>query len=263
WWSFLASAIATAVIYSAVSRFGLVYVLLSVPLIAATYWTYKIYFERVNAKTREAEELSRLHLATVEALATAIDAKDQTTHCHVRRVQIYADGLGKLLRLSEAELAAMKAGALLHDIGKLAVPDQILNKPGMLTPAEFEKTKIHTIVGEEILKRVNFPYPVLPIVRHHHERWDGAIGFDSVLECMLSANPRASTSASNFGRCLMNNSTIRGSKWVPEPFLKSAMASSLDMPSRKGRSSRTESKQSITDMIRAVIGISSWLKPSG
>ena len=147
--------------------------LLSVPIIAATFWTYKIYFERVNAKTREAEELSRLHLATVEALATAIDAKDQTTHFHVRRVQIYAKGLGKLLHLPDAEIAALNAGALLHDVGKLAVPDHILNKPGALTPAEFEKTKIHTVVGAEILGRVNFPYPVLPIVRHHHERWDG------------------------------------------------------------------------------------------
>src|SRR6266446_5997372 len=173
WWSFLASAVATAVIYLAVSRIGWAYVLLSVPVITATYWTYKIYFERVNAKTREAEELSRLHLATVEALATAIDAKDQTTHFHVRRVQVYAEGLGKLLHLSDAEIAALNAGALLHDVGKLAVPDHILNKPGTLTPAEFEKTKIHTVVGAEILGRVNFPYPVLPIVRHHHERWDG------------------------------------------------------------------------------------------
>ncbi|HMG75430.1 MAG TPA: diguanylate cyclase [Pyrinomonadaceae bacterium] len=173
WWSFLGSAIATAVIYSAVTHLGWAYVLLGVPIIAATFWTYKIYFERVNAKTREAEELSRLHLATVEALATAIDAKDQTTHFHVRRVQIYAEGLGKLLHLSDAEIAALNAGALLHDVGKLAVPDHILNKPGTLTPAEFEKTKIHTVVGAEILGRVNFPYPVLPIVRHHHERWDG------------------------------------------------------------------------------------------
>src|ERR1700682_1501763 len=173
WWSFLASAIATAIIYSAVTHLGSAYVLLSVPIISATFWTYKIYFERVNAKTREAEELGRLHLATVEALATAIDAKDQTTHFHVRRVQIYAEGLGELLGLSEAEIAALNAGALLHDVGKLAVPDHILNKPGTLTPAEFEKTKIHTVVGAEILGRVNFPYPVVPIVRHHHERWDG------------------------------------------------------------------------------------------
>lgn len=173
WWSFLGSAIATAVIYAAVTRLGLVYALLSIPVVVATFWTYKIYFERIHKKTREAEELSRLHLATVEALATAIDAKDQTTHCHVRRVQIYAEGLGQLLGLSDADLAALNAGALLHDIGKLAVPDHILNKPGTLTPAEFEKTKVHTTVGAEILSRVNFPYPVVPIVKHHHERWDG------------------------------------------------------------------------------------------
>src|SRR6266571_8463438 len=139
----------------------------------ASFLTYKIHFERIKASSREAEELSRLHMATVEALATAIDAKDQTSHCHVRRVQIYAEGVGKLLNLSDGELAALNAGALLHDVGKLAVPDHILNKPGTLTPAEFEKMKVHTNVGAEILSRVNFPYPVLPIVKHHHERWDG------------------------------------------------------------------------------------------
>jgi diguanylate cyclase (GGDEF)-like protein/putative nucleotidyltransferase with HDIG domain len=128
---------------------------------------------RITAKNRESAELSRLHFATAEALATAIDAKDQTTHCHVRRVQIYAAGLGEVLGLSRAEIAALKAGALLHDIGKLAVPAHIINKPGRLTPAEFEKMKIHTTVGAQILSRVNFPYPVLPIVRHHHEQWDG------------------------------------------------------------------------------------------
>lgn len=174
WWSFLASATAAAVAYAAITRVGWGYAVLCFPIVAATFATYKVYFERVNSKTREAEELSRLHLATVEALATAIDAKDQTTHCHVRRMQIYAEGLGKLLHLSEAELAALKAGALLHDVGKLAVPDHILNKPGTLTRAEFERTKIHTIVGAEILNRCNFPYPVVPIVRHHHEHWDGS-----------------------------------------------------------------------------------------
>ncbi|HZE72728.1 MAG TPA: diguanylate cyclase [Pyrinomonadaceae bacterium] len=121
----------------------------------------------------EAENLSRLHLATAEALATAIDAKDQTTHCHVRRVQIYAAGMGEVFALSEDEISALKAGALLHDIGKLAVPPHILNKPGRLTPAEFDKMKIHTVVGAQILSRVDFPYAVIPIVRHHHEQWDG------------------------------------------------------------------------------------------
>jgi putative nucleotidyltransferase with HDIG domain len=88
-------------------------------------------------------------------------------------VQIYAGGMGALFHLSEDEMSALHAGALLHDIGKLAVPDHILNKPGTLTPAEFDRMKIHTTVGAQILERVNFPYPVAPIVLHHHERWDG------------------------------------------------------------------------------------------
>src|SRR2546429_5731368 len=75
--------------------------------------------------------------------------------------------------LFRSEIEALKAGALLHDIGKIAVPDYILNKPGKLTAPEFEQMKMHTIVGAKILGRVDFPYPVVPIVRHHHERWDG------------------------------------------------------------------------------------------
>ncbi len=146
--------------------------LLTITIFAGAQVVYLVW-SRLNAKTRETEELSRTHFATAEALATAIDAKDQTTHCHVRRVQIYAAGLGEVLGLSLQEIAALKAGALLHDIGKLAVPAHIINKPGRLTPAEFEKMKIHTTVGAQILSRVDFPYPVTPIVRHHHEQWDG------------------------------------------------------------------------------------------
>jgi diguanylate cyclase (GGDEF)-like protein/putative nucleotidyltransferase with HDIG domain len=171
--AFFASAVAAALIHNALVNFGFLHVLLAALVIGASYATYKVYFERVNEKTREAAEMSRLHLATVEALATAIDAKDQTTHCHVRRVQIYAGGMGKLFQLTDDEIKALHAGALLHDIGKLAVPDHILNKPGELTPAEFDRMKIHTTIGAQILERVGFPYPVAPIVLHHHERWDG------------------------------------------------------------------------------------------
>ncbi|HKZ81431.1 MAG TPA: diguanylate cyclase [Pyrinomonadaceae bacterium] len=147
-------------------------ILVGTSVVIGAYFAGLAWF-RMRAKTREAEDLSRLHFATAEALATAIDAKDQTTHCHVRRVQVYAAGMGEVLGLSEAEIAALKAGALLHDIGKLAVPAHIINKPGRLSAAEFEKMKIHTTVGAQILSRVDFPYPVSPIVRHHHEQWDG------------------------------------------------------------------------------------------
>lgn len=172
---------AAALLYEVVSKFGAGYVLLCVPGLAIVYAAYKIYFQRVNEKTRAASEMSRLHLATVEALATAIDARDQTTHFHVRRVQIYAAGMGRVFCLSDEEIEALKAGALLHDIGKLAVPDHILNNPGRLTTQEFERMKVHTTVGAEILSRVDFPYPVLPIVRHHHEQWNG-LGYPDALK---------------------------------------------------------------------------------
>jgi diguanylate cyclase (GGDEF)-like protein/putative nucleotidyltransferase with HDIG domain len=153
--------------------FLLSYLVLAPISLFATYLIYRSASARLQSKTNEVEALGQLHLATAEALATAIDAKDQTTHCHVRRVQIYAAGMGEVFGLSPDEIAALKAGALLHDVGKLAVPPHILNKPGPLTPAEFEKMKIHTVVGAQILSRVDFPYPVIPIIRHHHEQWDG------------------------------------------------------------------------------------------
>lgn len=154
-------------------QFGLEFGLIVLPLVVFGHLSYKIHLRRLAQKTKEIREASRIHLATVEALATAIDARDQVGIGHVRRTQIYAIGVGKILNLSEDELQAIKTGALLHDIGKLAVPDNILNKPGRLTPAEMEKTKIHASVGASILEDINFPYPVVPTVRHHHETWDG------------------------------------------------------------------------------------------
>lgn len=169
-WTLLVVPLVLELIYGA---FLLPYLILTPISILATYLIFRSTRARVQSKTSEIEALSELHLATAEALATAIDAKDQTSHCHVRRVQIYAAGMGEVFGLSPEEIAALKAGALLHDIGKLAVPPHILNKPGPLTHAEFEKMKIHTVVGAQILGRVDFPYPVIPIVRHHHEQWDG------------------------------------------------------------------------------------------
>lgn len=148
-------------------------VIVALPLLAVGYMVYKIYLEKADQGVQQVEQAADLHLRTIEALAIAIDAKDEVTHDHVRRVQIYAAGLARLFGLSDAEIEALRAGALLHDIGKVAVPDYILNKPGALAPAEFEKMKEHTTVGAEILEKVDFPYPVVPVVRHHHERWDG------------------------------------------------------------------------------------------
>ncbi|MGA3078076.1 MAG: HD domain-containing phosphohydrolase [Bryobacteraceae bacterium] len=144
------------------------------PVIYLIYRSYELYLARLEDERRHVESIGGLHMRTIEALALAIEAKDHTTHEHLRRVRVYAVEVGKQLGLSGQELEALKAAALLHDIGKLAVPEHIISKPGRLTQEEFEKMKIHPVVGAEILERVSFPYPVAPIVRAHHEKWDGS-----------------------------------------------------------------------------------------
>lgn len=168
-----AAAAAAGIIFRLSAIISVYDFLLVIPVVALLWRIYRYNLDKVEATQRHADEMAKLHLETIEALATAIDARHQTTHEHVRRVQIYAEGLARLFGLSEAEIQALHVGALLHDIGKLAVPDHVLHKPGKLTPGEFEKMKIHTVVGAEILSRVNFPYPVVSVVRSHHERWDG------------------------------------------------------------------------------------------
>lgn len=168
------SVVAAIVMFAAFRHFGNAFGLVIVPLAVLGHVLYQIHLRRLAQKTKEIVEASRLHLATVEALATAIDARDQVGVGHVRRTQIYAVGIGAALGLNEDQLNALRAGALLHDIGKLAVPEHILNKPGRLTSAELEKTKIHASVGASILEKVGFPYPVVPTVKHHHEFWDGS-----------------------------------------------------------------------------------------
>ena len=161
--------------------------LLILPVMYGIFRSYQLYLGRledqkkrveieelqVMAEKRHVEQVCALHLRTIEGLALAIDAKDHTTHEHLHRVRTYAIEIAKELELDEEGQDALRAAALLHDIGKLAVPDHIINKPGRLTPEEFEKMKIHPIVGADILERVAFPYPVAPIVRAHHEKWNG------------------------------------------------------------------------------------------
>ncbi|HVG70898.1 MAG TPA: HD domain-containing phosphohydrolase [Vicinamibacterales bacterium] len=148
--------------------------LLLVPTVLyLTYRTFRTLTRRLEREHAHAQQMSELHLATIEALALAIDAKDQTAHNHIRRVQIYGTALARALGMSEDEIQAVKTAALLHDIGKLAVPEHILAKPGPLTPEEFQKVRIHPQVGAEIIGNVPFPYAVAPLILSHHERWDG------------------------------------------------------------------------------------------
>ncbi len=189
-WSFpyyLAGAAVVGLVSFADRFIGWQNSLLILPIMYGIYRSYHMYLSRleeerkrveieslqVETEKSHVEQVCALHLRTIEGLALAIDAKDHTTHKHLQRVRTYAVEIAKDMGLSEEEIDALRAAALLHDIGKLAVPDHIINKPGRLTPEEFEKMKIHPIVGAEILEKVAFPYPVAPIVRSHHEKWNG------------------------------------------------------------------------------------------
>lgn len=172
-WSCFVGALAGGIVQYSEAHWGAAHGIVSLPLVALPYIAYKLHFRRMNEKNREIAEINRVQLSAVQTLAAAVDAREQTSPGHTRRVQIYALGLANALKLPADDLKALEAAALLHDIGKLAVPDHILNKPGRLSRPEMDKVKVHAIVGADILKKVDFPYPVVPTVLHHHERWDG------------------------------------------------------------------------------------------
>jgi putative nucleotidyltransferase with HDIG domain len=182
-WSFpnyLVGAAVAWIVNAASALLGWQTSLLLLPILYVIYRSHSQYVNRLEDEKKRAEQLrahaeevAALHHRTIEVLALAIEAKDQTTHDHLERVEVYALAVGRELGLDKGEIEALRASALLHDIGKLAVPEYIISKPGKLTPAEFEKMKTHTVVGAEIVEQIRFPYPVAPIVRSHHEKWDG------------------------------------------------------------------------------------------
>ena len=171
--SYFGGALAAAIAASVIDRDSYLLATLAAAPLYVTYRTYMLYKGRIQDEQRHVVQVSDLHLATIEALALAIDAKDQTARTHIRRLQVYAAGLARALGMPETEIQGVKTAALLHDIGKLAVPEHILSKSGPLTQEEFQKIRIHPQVGAEIISGVPFPYPVAPLILSHHERWDG------------------------------------------------------------------------------------------
>ena len=147
------------------------------PLVALflylTYRTYTAGATQARDDQRRFQQMSQLHLATIEALARAINATDRMSPQHLTRMQAYAIGLARAVGMSEHDIQGLRIAALLHDIGKVAVPAQILSKPGSLTAEEFLKVYGHPQVGAVIVGQVPFPYPVAPLIRSHHEWWDG------------------------------------------------------------------------------------------
>ena len=171
---YLFGAMLTWLIHVLVGVFGWEVSVLVLPGLFFVDRSYRLYLGRLEQEQQHVSQIADLHLRTIKSLALAINAKDVTTHNHLKRVQIYAQEIAKELNVPEEIMRALQTAALLHDIGKLAVPEYIISKPGRLTPEEFDKMKIHPVVGAEILESVKFPYPVVPIVRHHHEKWDGS-----------------------------------------------------------------------------------------
>jgi len=169
------TATALAVLAGATGQtFNPVALAMLAPLLGLSYVAYREASARVEAAHRHVSDVERLYKATVETLAVAVDAKDQVTHGHIRRVQRHAIAVARALGVTDPiAFKALESAALLHDVGKLAMPDYVLNKPGSLTLSEFETIKRHATKGATILTAVEFPYPVVPIVRHHHEWWNG------------------------------------------------------------------------------------------
>jgi diguanylate cyclase (GGDEF)-like protein len=167
---------------AAIAAYGAVFVdhfaqawsaLLALPLYL-TYRSYRTFIARIEDERAQVRVLSEVQLATIEALALAIEVKDQTSQSHIQRFQIYAEGLSHAMQLLDDDLHAIKTAALLHDIGNLAVPEHILSKPGSLTDEEFRRLQVHPRVGADIVGSVPFPYPVAPLILSHHEHWDGS-----------------------------------------------------------------------------------------
>jgi diguanylate cyclase (GGDEF)-like protein/putative nucleotidyltransferase with HDIG domain len=171
--SYLAGAAlaVVAVLLSARGWFGWL-ALLAAPL----YLVFRSYHTVVSRLREEQEETRRaldVQLATIEALALAIEAKAGCTPEHIRAIQQYAGLLAEAAALSDEDVQAVRTAALLHDVGNMAVPEHILSKGDKLTPEEFERVKIHPRVGADILRNVPFAGPVADLVLCHHERWDG------------------------------------------------------------------------------------------
>jgi putative nucleotidyltransferase with HDIG domain len=182
WWrDFLPSAPLYGLLAAGGSLFGLLFdpsqlrtLILTFPVICLVYYCYEFYFGRLRAERRYAKEMAEVYRRAVEALALAINAKDRATSGHLCRVQRYALEIGRRMGCSTSEIKALEVGSLLHDIGKIAVPEHLLLKPGKLTRQEFNQIAVHPQVGAEILAAVNFPFPVAELVHSHHENWDGS-----------------------------------------------------------------------------------------
>jgi diguanylate cyclase (GGDEF)-like protein len=147
--------------------------LILLPLLLAIYSTVGRGLRQLERERNKTKELAGIQMGVLEAVAMALEAREGRTTNHFRRIVHYARTLGRALGLPRQELAALEVASLLHDLGKIAVPEYILTKTAALTHEEFELLRLHPTVGAEILDHAHLPYPVSPLIRAHHENWDG------------------------------------------------------------------------------------------
>ncbi|TDI44928.1 MAG: diguanylate cyclase [Acidobacteria bacterium] len=169
---FLASSGGAAVVYLFHAVAGPWSYVLALPILVVAYYAHLFYNDKY-------EELSRVHKQTLEAFAFCIDAMElhtdfkHHTSTHIQRTQVLTLGLARELRVDETTYEGLRYASVLHDVGKISIPSYILHKPSRLTEREFQKMSTHAAVGAQILSSIDFPFPVVEIVRHHHENWDG------------------------------------------------------------------------------------------
>lgn len=138
--------------------------------------------KQINADLKEVnQKLEQAYMDSIETLRYTVEAKDPYTRGHSDRVSEYSVLIGKYLGLSEEDLHTLKIGGLFHDIGKIGIPDSILLKPDKLTPDEYSEIKNHPSIGVHILSNATIFRDIIPIVKHHHERYDG-LGYPSKLK---------------------------------------------------------------------------------
>ncbi len=172
--SFVIAGVLASLTAQFVASFRATVLLIVAPVLYLCYYSYRVYLNSLENEKKHSAEMAELFDSTLSTLVLAIDAKDKNTHGHVQRVQKYSRAIAEAMRLDARQIEAIAVAALLHDIGKLAIPEYILSKPGPLTPEEMRKMRLHPQLGADIISNIKFPYPVVDSILAHHERFDGS-----------------------------------------------------------------------------------------
>ncbi|NLH49337.1 MAG: diguanylate cyclase [Myxococcales bacterium] len=171
---FFAALSIAVLIYLLDFTIGALAFLVSLPILGLVYFSQRVYLRQEEDAKAHINQLEAMHMSTIETLSLAIDAKDQITHGHVHRVTAYVTKLAEYLGVTAPEeMQGLRFAALVHDIGKIGIPDLLLAKPGRFTHEEMDRMRMHPVIGAQIVKAVSTDFPITDIVLCHHERWDG------------------------------------------------------------------------------------------